>query len=171
MVMMYFLIISAILLVISVSYLLYKGTKDKKFKKQRYEYLNLRAVAAHEAIQKLTAMKFTYDLMKLLDLHKSLCIPLELNSNKNLGPCSWGMFRTKDIASMTADEVYLGDIYGLWTNTLTFWNNCTSDMSGNGWGISEETPCKNLIFNQYWKHLFLNLKSIETEANQELSNL
>ena len=33
--------------------------------------------------------------------------------NENTKPCSYGFFRTKDIATMKTDEVYLGNIFGL----------------------------------------------------------
>lgn len=36
-------------------------------------------------------------------------------------PDKYGMFRTSNIATMSTDEVFLGDICGLWTHSLTYW--------------------------------------------------
>lgn len=57
--------------------------------------------------------------------------------NSNLSPCEYGMFRTKNIADMTLDEVYLGDIYGLWTKRASDWKKVDDDK------------VKGIIFNQY----------------------
>ena len=71
--------------------------------------------------------------------------------NKNIGPDQFGMFRTDDILKMTPDQVYLGNIHGLWTNNIPFWR---------------EAPIKErfIVTNQYRQHLRRNLLSIKSHA-------
>ena len=70
--------------------------------------------------------------------------------NENTRPCKYGFFRTEDIETMRPDEVYLGDIYGLWTNNIPFWEEHRDEtMAGNGFGIPGDTKCYDLILNQY----------------------
>lgn len=44
--------------------------------------------------------------------------------SRSICPNKYGVFRTESIATMSPEEVFLGDIYGLWTHTLTFWQSC-----------------------------------------------
>ena len=84
--------------------------------------------------------------------------------NDNIGPCSYGYFRTKDIAKMTISEVYLGDIWGLWTHNIEWWEqNKEETMAGNGWGIDPSTTCYSLIYDQYKNHLVSNLNAIHNQ--------
>lgn len=39
----------------------------------------------------------------------------------NIGPDQYGMFRTDDILTMSPKEVWLGNICGLFTKSLVFW--------------------------------------------------
>lgn len=66
----------------------------------------------------------------------------------NFGPDPYGMFRTKDILLMTPDEVYLGNIWGLNTLSLTTWENQSPDD-------------QKLVIKQYREHLINNLKYIK----------
>lgn len=65
----------------------------------------------------------------------------------NLGPNEYGMFRTKDILTMKPYEVYLGNIWGLFTKPLPFWNTCS------------ETD-QALVLQQYKTILLSNLEEI-----------
>lgn len=40
---------------------------------------------------------------------------------KNAGRCPYGMNRTHEGEEVTAENVFLGDIAGLWTKTASFW--------------------------------------------------
>lgn len=87
--------------------------------------------------------------------------------NNNLGPCDWGMFRTRDILSMTADEVYLGNIWGLTTHNICFWDeHIEDDMSCNGFGVDPNTKIYDLIMQQYRTLLYKNIEKIITEAKE-----
>lgn len=63
--------------------------------------------------------------------------------NANIGPNEYGMFRTDDISRMKPDEVFLGNIFGLFTLPLPQWI-----------GAPEEP----LIVQQYRDHLLSNVK-------------
>ena len=89
--------------------------------------------------------------------------------NENIGPCAYGIFRTKDISKMTAEEVYLGGIWGLCTYNLPFWEKHKDDKYGcNGFGIDENTSLYELILNQYKNILTSNIKAMMQQAKAEL---
>lgn len=71
--------------------------------------------------------------------------------NKNLGPDKVGMFRTDNILMMNPNEVYLGNIHGLFTLPMTKWNEC------------KDEEAKNIVTKQYRDHLLLNLNLIGRE--------
>lgn len=72
------------------------------------------------------------------------------------GPDLHGMFRCSDIMSMTRDQVYLGNINGIWRNTLNFFQN--------GFDKGEiDTETYYAVFNQYKNHLKSNLIHIRNQ--------
>lgn len=73
------------------------------------------------------------DLHKLFQMHKQLAKE-GLTNNPSLCPDKYGVFRTQHIETMDEHEVYLGNIYGLFTLPLPQWVG------------SEEEP---IIVNQY----------------------
>lgn len=81
--------------------------------------------------------------------------------NKNIGPDECGMFRTNDILTMKPEEVFLGNIYGLWTFPIPEWdNNCNALFGANGFGINPGTRTYDLVLNQYRNLLQTNLMTI-----------
>lgn len=85
--------------------------------------------------------------------------------NKNLGPCSHGMFRTNDIMEMKPEEVYLGNIWGLLTFNIPEWEeNKEETMAGNGFGIDGTTRCYDLVMRQYYQLLDSNFNAIYNDA-------
>ncbi len=54
---------------------------------------------------------------------------------ENAGRDEHGMNRTKRGETVTADRVFLGDIYGLWTRPVPFWKQVKDEAKG-GWGHS-----------------------------------
>ena len=103
------------------------------------------------------------DLLKLMNLHKDMW--KKEFQNQNLAPCEYGIFRTKDISSMVADEVYLGGIYGLHTHPITFWQTYCGELMGpNGFGIPENTLIYDIVVKQYRTLLLENLNNIYFEA-------
>jgi hypothetical protein len=53
----------------------------------------------------------------------------------NAGRCEHGWNRTKRGETVTADKVFLGDIYGLFTRPVSFWKHRKNEKKG-GWGFS-----------------------------------
>lgn len=71
--------------------------------------------------------------------------------NKNLGPCSYGMFRTQDILKMTPDEVFLGNIDGLFTKSLSYWSQ------------TDNNSVKEIVTQQYKRLLLSNVEAIKIQ--------
>lgn len=53
----------------------------------------------------------------------------------NAGRCEYGWNRTKRGETVTADKVFLGNIYGLFTHPVSFWKQRKDEKKG-GWGFS-----------------------------------
>ena len=106
-------------------------------------------------------------LQELINVHKHAW---EIGYRSlGLSPCSWGMFRCDSISVLTLDTLYLGDIWGLWTNTGRFWEeNKKSTMAGNGFGIDPEKKIYNFIMQQYRQHLRSNINAIADNTAKEL---
>lgn len=60
-----------------------------------------------------------------------------------------GWNRTKPRQVVTEDDVYLGNVYGLWTKTVAFWKTCKDNPKG-GWGFGrmEDLNSYDVISNQ-----------------------
>ena len=85
--------------------------------------------------------------------------------NKALGPCQHGMFRTEDILEMKPEEVYLGNIYGLWTFNIPEWERSKDEvMGGNGFGLDPSIRCYDLVKQQYYRLLCSNIDYIYNDA-------
>ncbi|MFH1178526.1 MAG: hypothetical protein V1711_02270 [bacterium] len=54
---------------------------------------------------------------------------------KNAGRCEFGWNRTKPGETVRADRVFLGNIYGLFTHSVSFWRRGKDEKKG-GWGFS-----------------------------------
>lgn len=72
-------------------------------------------------------------------------------------PDKYGMFRTSNIATMSMDEVFLGDIYGLWT--LTFWLSY------------QDEDAVSKITNQYYQQVLSGIKAEIEELKKKISSL
>jgi len=109
-------------------------------------------------------------------LPELLCIHKELweagFQNKSLGPSCYGMFRTESIPEMKAEEVFLGNIWGLWTFNITDWEKeKNKGKSGGGYPIYTYLTVYQIILNQYKEILSSNVLSIAQEAEKELKEL
>lgn len=85
------------------------------------------------------------DLLELFSLHRQIWD--NGLRNPNIGPCEYGMFRTEDISRMKPDEVFLGNIFGLFTLPLPQWIG---------------TPEEPIITQQYRDHLIANVKQLQS---------
>ena len=141
----------------------------KQLQKQRQEMERLQQII-DKADDYIEHLEKCNDLRLLLNIHKDMWG--SGLRNKNIGPNEFGMFRTKDIPQMKAEEVYLGDIYGLWTFTIPEWEKEKEHKYGdNGWGINPDTTVYELIVRQYRHHLISNVKAIRKEAEASLALL
>ena len=112
---------------------------------------NLKVVNSEDFISKI---KDCNSLIGLLDIHKKAW--MKGFHNKNLGPDWFGMFRTDDIAYMRPDEVFLGNINGLWTFSITEWEK------------KKGTDDYNIVLKQYKSILLGNIVSITRDAKEYL---
>jgi len=83
----------------------------------------------------------------LLNLHKQM-YKIGFKASV-LGVCPWGHFRTDSIENLKLKNAYFGDIYGLWTKPLSYWEQCSEEIGENLWGLNPKTPIKSIIFDQY----------------------
>ena len=112
-------------------------------------------------------LKRATTLQELINIHKHAW---EIGyKSPSLSPCPWGMFRCESIPELTLNNLYLGDIWGLWTNTGRFWEEHKNEtMSGNGFGIDPEKKVYDLIMQQYRQHLRSNINAIADNTSKEL---
>lgn len=106
-------------------------------------------------------------LQDLIDIHKHAW---EIGyRNSNIAPCAWGMFRCEAIPELTLDNLYLGNIYGLWTNTGRYWEQHRSETIGvNGFGIKEYELIYDLLMQQYKRILKSNINAISEQTKESL---
>lgn len=80
--------------------------------------------------------KLTYEELSLEGLY---CIFREIIQNLDLSfiLSSYGTFRAKSLDSCRMSDIYLGDIYGLWTKSLDYWVNCS------------DVEAVNIVTNQF----------------------
>lgn len=108
------------------------------------------------------------ELDECINASKSLEGVLELHKkawglgyrNNNLAPCEYGMFRTQDISTMKPEEVFLGDVYGLWTLPIPKWEDQKTEMYNNTISIYD------IVLNQYKRVLYSNVKALYREAKE-----
>ena len=121
----------------------------KTLRKQRSLYWKSKALVSNYPKIKEEIENST-NLLQLLAAHKMAWV--YGFRNDNLGPSEFGMFRTKSIPNMTPDEVYLGNICGLWTFTLKKWQK------------EKDSEDYNIIVSQYKNHLLSNVVNITKDA-------
>ena len=100
--------------------------------------------------------KFKGELMSHHTLEDTFKVHRQLGAmhlawNRAICPDRYGMFRTSNIATMSMDEVFLGDIYGLWTHSLTYWSSSKNDEA------------VSIVTNQYYEQV---LSGIEAEIEE-----
>ena len=75
--------------------------------------------------------------------------------HENFGPNKYGMFRTDDILMMVPEEVHLGNVWGLFTKQLPFWETCS---------VSDQ----KLVIEQYQNVLLSNMKAMKRDLEKAL---
>lgn len=129
-----------------------RKNQEKKDKKHMIE---------HQIFQ-LT--KFKGELMSHHTLEDTFKIHRQLGAmhlawSSAICPDKYGMFRTSNIATMSMDDVFLGDIYGLWTHTLTFWLSY------------QDEDAVSKITNQYYQQVLSGIKAEIEELKKKISSL
>lgn len=82
---------------------------------------------------------------------------IHLAWNPAICPAQYGMFRTSNIATMSMDDVFLGDICGLWTHTLTYWLTCNDAVI--------------IVTGQYYEQVLNGIKAEIRELKKKINSL
>ena len=136
-------------------------------RRQRERVWNARRIIS-AAYPFLGALEKATSLSQLLEIHRDLWG--SGFQNRNLAPDPCGMFRTKDILEMKPEEVYLGDLYGLWTKTIPEWEEHRQEKYGaNAFGLDPDTPLYPSITDLYRGHLASNVEAIRDAEKKFLS--
>lgn len=144
-------IIIDIILFVLLSYTTYDYYKEAVEKKENKEHLKEQLLTKIDFF--INQVEQAQSLGELYILH----IKIWANGIrcKNFGPNKYGMFRTEDILMMTPNDVYLGNICGLWTFNLPYWENS-----------SEEN--QKIVINQYKNILVSNMIGIRDDITTKL---
>ena len=132
-------------------------SKELTEQEKRYHFC-LEIVGFYGSVD--TVLREAGTLPGLLEAHKFLWS--KGYRNDNLGPDKCGMFRCESIEKMGVEDVFLGNIYGLFTKTLRYWDNCEDSMDLNGRSVR----IKDVIYNQYARHLRSNVDNIYGQARR-----
>lgn len=134
--------------------------KMKKKKKGLLLSLNKKRSELISYFSKLDSFKG--GLYDLFYFHKGLAekFPDLINKAPSICPNKYGVFRTKDIATMSPNDVFLGGICGLFTFNITTWELYKKT----------DKEAYNIVLNQYYKLLkagkFIMLQIIDKEISQ-----
>ena len=150
------MVITGIVLVILIIFIIV-GVTAKKNQEKKDEINRLE----HQICQ---LNKFTDELMSHHTLEDTFKIHRQLGTmhlawNHAICPDKYGMFRTSNIATMSTDEVFLGDIYGLWTHSLTYWLS------------SENDEAVSIVTNQYYQQVLSGIKAEVEELVKKIHSL
>lgn len=120
---------------------------------------NKKHMIEHQILQ-LT--KFKGELMSHHTLEDTFKIHRQLGAmhlawNPAICPAQYGMFRTSNIATMSMDDVFLGDICGLWTHTLTYWLTCNDAVI--------------IVTGQYYEQVLNGIKAEIRELKKKINSL
>lgn len=110
--------------------------------------------------QILQLAKFKGELMSHHTLEDTFKIHRQLGAmhlawNPAICPAQYGMFRTSNIATMSMDDVFLGDICGLWT--LTYWLTCNDAVI--------------IVTGQYYEQVLNGIKAEIRELKKKINSL
>ncbi len=115
----------------------------------------------------IKSLKESKDLTTILRIHKNIWG--SGLRNRNIGPNPYGMFRTKNIGEMKAEEVMLGNIFGLFTYSIAVWeknDSAKQPFGANDYGIDPASSVYDVIVWQYRNHLISNIKAIRAKAEE-----
>lgn len=132
--------------------------RSKQVTLQRKEYRQV-SQSVGDAEDFLNAVRKCDNLIRMLNLHK--LIWQNGFHDKAIAPDKYGVFRTENITTMKPDEVFLGNIYGLWTFPIPDWENQRNALFGtNGFGINPGTTVYSVVLDQYRNLLIKGLNNV-----------
>ena len=99
-------------------------------------------------------------LYQLYNFNKKLINAFYVRCNKApmLYPNKYGIFRCESLSIISPDNIFLGDINGLWTDTLTEWMK------------SNEPEDVRIIQNQYYNILNRGIYFIIEDIKKDINN-
>lgn len=135
--------------------------KMKKKKKGLLLSLNKKRSELISYFSKLDSFKG--GLYDLFYFHKGLAekFPDLINKVPSVCPDRYGVFRTKDIATMSPDDVFLGGICGLFTFNITTWELYKKT----------DKEAYNIVLNQYYRLLKAGKSRMLQIIDKEISQL
>ena len=135
--------------------------KMKKKKKGLLLSLNKKRSELISYFSKLDSFKG--GLYDLFYFHKGLAekFPDLINKVPSVCPDKYGVFRTKDIATMSPDDVFLGGICGLFTFNITTWELYKKT----------DKEAYNIVLNQYYRLLKAGKSRMLQIIDKEISQL
>lgn len=146
---------------------LWNNIFHKKEINKNKEQVSLYIKQLHNAPKILENIEVATSLKQLLNIHKDAWG--SGFQNINLSSDKTGMFRCDSILTMTPDQVYLGGIYGLNTESIIFWENHKCDKYDvNNFGISADTMLYDIVLTQYKILLRTNIKKLYDLADKNL---
>ena len=135
--------------------------KMKKKKKRLLLSLNKKRSELISYFSKLDSFKG--GLYDLFYFHKGLAekFPDLINKVPSVCPDKYGAFRTKDIATMSPNDVFLGGICGLFTYNITTWELYKKT----------DKEAYNIVLNQYYDLLKAGKSRMLQIIDKEISQL
>lgn len=135
--------IVAVLTVIAVT----KNLQKSKELRHSYDKISQKLALLKDFEGDLTALQNKLDFSALILLHKDMfyrhCLPAKCGADE------YGMYRVKSIADLDKTNIYLGDINGLFTHTISEWQSICKEGSVE----------LNEVYNQYWWQLLSNVRA------------
>lgn len=145
---MYITIILSVIIILGIICFIknYNKKQNKKILKEQLKTLK-------ELRDNIIASK---NLIDLYHIHKRIFKEFE---NYYIPSCidisKYGFFRASSRETLSPDNIFLGNIFGLNTLNLSYWNSYN------------DIEIKNLIINQYKQILSLGLINIKNKINNE----
>lgn len=118
-------------------------------------------ILEHQILQLIkfeNELKSHHSLEDTLKIHRQLDA-MHLAWDKSICPDKYGMFRTKEIATMDPGEVFLGDIEGLWTHSLSYWLTCCDE------------DAVAVVTNQYYQQVLSGIKAEIKELDDKIYSI
>lgn len=149
---MYLLIIFSVVVVLSVI-IAVKYTKCHHRKLELLAELTLAKKFDEELTLIQTLGQLYYFNKKLINSFYARC-----NKAPMLCPNKYGIFRCESLSTISPDNIFLGDINGLWTDTFTEWMK------------SNEPEDIRIVLNQYYNILNRGIYFIIEDIKKDINN-